>query len=65
VSFCPSFPAMPSVECEPVDGTPIEVEVTSAAPYGARIDVRVEGPVTEDLCAEFAYRATCRIHTPQ
>ena len=41
VPLWPALPARPVVECEPLDGDEIELRVTSAEPYGVRIEGRL------------------------
>lgn len=41
VPFWPALVAVPDVECEPLEGDDIELRVTSAEPYGVRIEGRL------------------------
>lgn len=46
VPFWPALAAPPDVECEPLEGDDIELRVTSAEPYGLRIEGRLASAAT-------------------
>ena len=58
VAFCPSFAQAPQVEVEPVCGPDCRIKAAQVLPYGARLDVKLDGPAADDenvLVWFFAY----------
>ena len=47
LAFCPPLCATPKLSAETTDGPEASVAITSSQPFGARLEIRLEGPESE------------------
>jgi hypothetical protein len=57
VSFCPPFAATPQFCVEPGDGPPASVEVSQLAPFGARLEVKLDCPAQQSSTVTLQFEA--------
>jgi len=57
--FSPPFPSKPTVECEVESLENCRARITTAHPYGARIEIRCAGDCEKNTEVELQFLATC------
>jgi hypothetical protein len=58
VAFCPSFDQVPRVQAESVSGPDCQIKAAQVLPYGARLDLKLDGPAAEDESVLVWFHAT-------
>jgi hypothetical protein len=48
VAFCPPFDRPPVVEAEATSGPNCRIKAAESLPYGARLEIKLNSPATED-----------------
>lgn len=64
VAFCPPLTGTPEVTCHLLDEVPLRLRVTTAQPYGTRIEAKRTGEPADDVEATIAYLAVTLPTTP-
>ena len=59
IGFVPALPSAPEIRCEVSNGQPVTIHVAKSLPYGARIEIRSDTAVPEDIEASFRFEAVC------
>ena len=65
ISFCPSFPQAPELECFLLSETPVRVKVAHVVPFGARIELQITRTVDMSTDVAFAFVATTSSLLPE
>jgi hypothetical protein len=60
VTFCPPLKSMPEFCVEQADGPDARIEVAQLAPYGVRLEVKLDQSPTEDSSIVLQFEAICR-----
>lgn len=65
ISFCPSFPQPPELECFLLSEAPVRVKVAHVVPFGARVELHMTHTVDTSTDVAFAFVATSSSLRPE
>ena len=65
ISFCPSFPRPPELECFLLSEAPVRVKVAHVVPFGARVELHMTHTVDTSTDVAFAFVATSSSLRPE